>query len=319
MHKIEFSSADLKEEIRSEAIEDIFSNQLLMDLDPMEDRRQVFDLKALASPTLNLACLSGSPAQATRSFAQAANSAEDLVLCVTHNSEVRIENHRGQEQIFNSGEAHIWKADKKFACEVNKNYSTFMLHIPALSVQASNIDPERAFDRGKLEETADLRMLTGYIRLLMDEFPNLTPQTTEKSLKHIQDLALFALGTVEERTYLDMENSVQAVRLACLKKDIENNLSHPDLSAEWIANREGISTRYLRSLFLQESTNFSRYVLERRLLKAYQQLTVTSLQHRNISDIAYNVGFGDLSYFIRCFKKRFDTTPSDIRRLHFSN
>jgi len=318
MHKLEFSSAVLADNLKSKAIEDIFSNQLLMDLDPSEDHRQFFELKALSTPALTLAYLSGSPAQATRSHDQAANSTEDLVLCVTHNADVRIETHRGQEQIFNSGEAHIWKADKKFACEVNKNYSTFMLHIPAISIQTANIDPEQAMDRGRLEGTADFRILTGYIKLVMEEFAKLTPQTIEKSLQHIQDLALYSIGTLKERTYLDMENSVQAVRLASLKKDIENNISHPELSAEWIANREGISTRYLRSLFLQESTNFTRYVLERRLIKAYQKLTVISLQHRTISDIAYSVGFGDLSYFIRCFKKRFEATPSDVRRHHFS-
>ena len=32
-----------------------------------------------------------------------------------------------------------------------------------------------------------------------------------------------------------------------------------------------------------------------------------------ISAVAYSVGFGDLSYFNRTFRRRFGATPSDIR------
>jgi len=34
---------------------------------------------------------------------------------------------------------------------------------------------------------------------------------------------------------------------------------------------------------------------------------------RRISDIAYDAGFGDLSYFNRVFRRRYDATPSEIR------
>jgi len=32
-----------------------------------------------------------------------------------------------------------------------------------------------------------------------------------------------------------------------------------------------------------------------------------------ITAVAYDVGFGDLSYFYRVFRRRFGATPSDIR------
>jgi AraC-like DNA-binding protein len=32
-----------------------------------------------------------------------------------------------------------------------------------------------------------------------------------------------------------------------------------------------------------------------------------------ISTIAFNCGFGDLSYFNRCFRHRFGATPSEVR------
>jgi AraC-like DNA-binding protein len=34
---------------------------------------------------------------------------------------------------------------------------------------------------------------------------------------------------------------------------------------------------------------------------------------RRVSAIAYDVGFGDLSYFNRCFRRLYGATPLDIR------
>ena len=35
---------------------------------------------------------------------------------------------------------------------------------------------------------------------------------------------------------------------------------------------------------------------------------------KNISEIAYEVGFNDPKYFTRCFTKEFGATPSDLHR-----
>jgi AraC-like DNA-binding protein len=34
---------------------------------------------------------------------------------------------------------------------------------------------------------------------------------------------------------------------------------------------------------------------------------------RSISAVAYEAGFGDLSYFNRTFRRRYGATPSDVR------
>jgi AraC-like DNA-binding protein len=34
---------------------------------------------------------------------------------------------------------------------------------------------------------------------------------------------------------------------------------------------------------------------------------------RRIGEIAYDVGFGDLSYFNRAFRRRYGVTPSEVR------
>jgi AraC-like DNA-binding protein len=48
-------------------------------------------------------------------------------------------------------------------------------------------------------------------------------------------------------------------------------------------------------------------------LRARQLLGDPRCGHLTVSDIAYECGFSDLSYFNRAFRRRFEATPSDIR------
>ena len=65
-------------------------------------------------------------------------------------------------------------------------------------------------------------------------------------------------------------------------------------------------------LFEAEATTFTDYVLEQRLARAYRLLTDRHGGEK-ITAVAYDVGFADLSYFYRAFRRRFGATPSDIR------
>ena len=76
---------------------------------------------------------------------------------------------------------------------------------------------------------------------------------------------------------------------------------------------QGISPRYLRRLLTARGESFSGYVLEQRLRRAHAMLTAHRFRHEAVSDIAYDVGFGDLSYFNRAFRRRFECTPREAR------
>jgi len=54
-------------------------------------------------------------------------------------------------------------------------------------------------------------------------------------------------------------------------------------------------------------------VLDRRLDLARRRLRDPRFATRTISAIACDVGFGDLSYFNRAFRRRFHATPGDVR------
>ncbi|MGH7067950.1 MAG: helix-turn-helix domain-containing protein, partial [Acetobacteraceae bacterium] len=59
---------------------------------------------------------------------------------------------------------------------------------------------------------------------------------------------------------------------------------------------------------------FSRFILDQRVSRAHRMLTDPRRAQRNISSLAFETGFGDLSYFNRVFRRRYGATPSEVRR-----
>lgn len=101
--------------------------------------------------------------------------------------------------------------------------------------------------------------------------------------------------------------------LIAIKADIEVRLAQKELSLTSFATARGVTVRHLQKLFEAEGRTFSDYVLERRLERARQLLLKTAVEPRPISAIAFDLGFGDLSYFNRTFKRRFGITPRETR------
>jgi AraC-like DNA-binding protein len=99
-------------------------------------------------------------------------------------------------------------------------------------------------------------------------------------------------------------------RIAAVKADIEARLERRDLGIELIARLHGVTPRAIQKLFETEAQTFSEYVLERRLERAWHRLAAARAVGLTISAVAFEVGFGDLSYFNRSFRKRFGQTPS---------
>jgi AraC-like DNA-binding protein len=103
------------------------------------------------------------------------------------------------------------------------------------------------------------------------------------------------------------------VRLAAIKTDIVANLHEADLNATMVAKRNGVTARYLHKLFENEGFTYSKFVLGQRLGQAYAILRNPLHARRAISTIAFELGFNDLSYFNRAFRRRYNATPSDVR------
>ena len=94
-------------------------------------------------------------------------------------------------------------------------------------------------------------------------------------------------------------------------KYIENNYMEK-ITVEDMANEVHLSQSHFMKYFKNTmGTSFIDYLNEYRLTMASRLLLSSE---SSILDIAAEVGFDNLSYFNRIFKKRFEMTPSAYRK-----
>ncbi len=93
------------------------------------------------------------------------------------------------------------------------------------------------------------------------------------------------------------------------KTIIETHMSDSSFSVEMLAEMIALSRvqlhRKLKALINQSASDFLRTI---RLNHAAQLIKSKS---GNITQIAFEVGFNNLSYFSKCFREQFGVLPSD--------
>jgi YesN/AraC family two-component response regulator len=90
---------------------------------------------------------------------------------------------------------------------------------------------------------------------------------------------------------------------------VENNISDSDLDIESFSLKVGVSRMQLyRKLHALTDMTVKEFIRHIRLKRAAQLLVQ---QKMNVSEIAYDVGFKDLSHFRKCFKREFGMSASE--------
>ena len=161
--------------------------------------------------------------------------------------------------------------------------------------------------------TGMLSLLRNYVDAVFDDPALAMPEMRQLIIAQLCDLIAVTLGATRDATAVAEGRGIRAARLRAIKNDIEAHLTYSDLSPGVVARRQGVSDSYIRKLFEGEGTSFSQFVLGCRLMRAQRMLTDRRWADRSIAWIAFETGFGDLSYFNRTFKRFYGNTPSEIR------
>jgi ligand-binding sensor domain-containing protein/DNA-binding response OmpR family regulator len=99
-----------------------------------------------------------------------------------------------------------------------------------------------------------------------------------------------------------LKNAVKAVR---------DNMQNSGFGVDEFSGYFGMSRRnVLRKMKGVTGLSINEYIRNTRLKEAYVMLTKGE---RNVSEVAYAVGFTDPKYFSNCFKKLFGKLPSEVR------
>ena len=95
---------------------------------------------------------------------------------------------------------------------------------------------------------------------------------------------------------------------------IHENLRSPQLSVETIAEKEGYSVNYIRSMFKTYiGISLSDYIRQERISLACSMLENESI---TIAEIVTRCGFSNRSSFFTIFKRAMGMTPAEYRRSH---
>lgn len=113
-------------------------------------------------------------------------------------------------------------------------------------------------------------------------------------------------GQVEET-----KETVKEARIRAVRSFIEGNLRSPDLGMDDIRANFGASRSTLFRDFAP-SGGLDRYILRRRLERAYLDLTDVPATRGRITQVAENWGFSSMSHFYRVFRAEFGCAPGDV-------
>jgi len=163
-------------------------------------------------------------------------------------------------------------------------------------------------------QTEALTLLVTYARAIADALPLATAELQRLAVIHMHDLVAATVGATRDGRAIAEGRGIAAARLRVIMTDISAHLEDGDLSVGKIASRHRVTRRYVHKLFENEGLTFSSFVLGQRLARAYRILSDPKLADRNISSVAFDVGFGDLSYFNRVFRRRYAATPTEVRQ-----
>ena len=116
--------------------------------------------------------------------------------------------------------------------------------------------------------------------------------------------------------YLTLSNAISSQKSTLaerakkyINERVDQKFGIADICRELDCSKSTLLTSFKRAFGI----TVNAYATERRLERA---LALLSDNEKSISDIAYECGFSDQSYFSKVFSKKFGITPSEHRSLH---
>jgi AraC-like DNA-binding protein len=306
---VRFCSNDIPEPDRIEFVREVYGRVIVKhEIEPYRDSPFHWQSLLQTMPSLGLAwsVMSGLRTQRTPTLVDS----DDLVLNVTLAGR-RIVRQLGREAIVGPGEVAVTRSAEPGWCEVEPSSRCLNIRVPVTAVTRMIADLDSVLVRTLPSESQHLSLLVSYADIVPNTDVTAAPDIRHHLVGHVHDLVTLVLGATRDGHHMAAGRGLRAARLRAIKGDIMGNLV--GLSAATIAARQGITPRHLRRLFEGEGTSFSAFVLEARLSRAHRVLTDPRASERPIGTIAFDAGFGDLSYFNRVFRRRFGATPSDVR------
>jgi AraC-like DNA-binding protein len=221
---------------------------------------------------------------------------------------------RGREVVSGPGQIGVSTNASPMVGHVENNLSGVGLGIPRTEL-AQRVPHLDDLMPGLIDPTSPAaRHLVRYVGTLCD------PHVFEDDpllVSHVEntlvDLVALALTAGRDTAQFARMRGLRAAHVHAIVVAIKAGYAQAAISPASVAQKVGLSPRYLHELLQETGMTFSERVRELRLQKAQGMLATARFDRLKVSDIAYACGFSDVSYFNRCFRRRFGCSPRELR------
>jgi AraC-like DNA-binding protein len=309
-----FSSAEYPERERLHAWRDVLARKLInVGVEPLSDGPFHADVVMRSQHGLRIGGGAIGPSHNRLRRSMTAQDRGEMALLINLKGEI-VASHHAREYVLRENDALLFNCWEAGEYGWRDTASVTLVRLPRAAIEPLVPDLDAVTGRLIPSETDMLRLLSNYIATLFaDQDFAMTPGASRIVVNHICDLVALSLGASSGSAAIAVGRGRHSARLRVIKADIVRNLQRSDLSVSRLAASHYMSPRAVQRLFETEGTTLSAFVLEQRLTRAYRILSDDRFGDRNISAIAFESGFSDVSYFNRMFRRRFGASPSDIR------
>jgi len=166
---------------------------------------------------------------------------------------------------------------------------------------------------GKLfkADVGSSRLALDYLNSISQQADLMSEQEFLFSCRQVTDLFSLSLDGMTE--VQSAETTVQNILLSRIKQYVRGEVTNPDLSTTLIAQKFGVTPRYIQMLFNKIDITGREYIRNCRLEYSRNLLQSPLQRSRSITEIAFAAGFSSSAHFSTAFKKRYGVTPSAAR------
>ena len=216
----------------------------------------------------------------------------------------------GEEFLLDSSKIHIWTSSHPVDFTVHREVKFVNVIFPEkrLYKRLPGFQPEPLFFDAKM---CEVQLITSHLMTLAricetnDGFQEscVSEATIELIANLLRSSEQFsAAGSRKETLWEDVRNFIL------------ENLGSDELKPASLADRFGLSVRSIHNLFAGKGMTLMRYIKEQRLEAAKVDLEDPYLREVSITDICYKWAFSDAAHFSHAFKKKYQVSPSEVRR-----
>jgi AraC-like DNA-binding protein len=265
---------------------------------------------------LKLVRVRAQPSKVSRWITDGPRASSGSVLLHLQASGSSINVQQGHVTSISPGDGALCDADRGYVVDFLTPYEMFVVELPLAGIVAH--DPAFDLDRlaGRKVDSHRSQLLLAFLRTAWDQRGCLDEDADWRDCvsRTSLDLAMRAIS----QSHPDEVVGASAELRRAVVGYIRVNLGDPDLRTSSIATALRISPRSVQSVFERLATTASGFILQNRLDRAASCL-VDAPGRQSMTDLAFDCGFSDSSYFSKCFSRRFGVAPRDYRRLGAKN